>query len=72
MGPMGSTIVADTFQTLVLTSRTSVLSPGAPWTPAEAQATLGAAAPLETVADILAWTDLRFPVVDAVQDVRNS
>lgn len=72
LGPLGSTIVADTFLTLALTSRTSILSPGNPWTPAEAQVTLGAEVPIATVADMLAWTDQRFPIVDALQDARNA
>ncbi|MEC3863158.1 peroxidase family protein [Mesobacterium sp. TK19101] len=72
LGPLGSTIVADTFLTLVLTSRTSILAPGAHWTPDQAQAALGTAAPIATVADLLTWTDLRVPVVDAIQDARNA
>ncbi len=72
LGPLGSTIVADTFFTLVLTSRTSILSPNAHWQPDKAQATLSASAPIATIADMLAWTDLRFPVVDALQDTRNA
>lgn len=72
MGPLGSTIVADTFQTLVVTSRTSILAPDAPWDPSQAQALLGAATPLSTIADILAWTDARTPIVDPLQDDRNA
>lgn len=72
LGQLGSTIVADTFRTLVLTSRSSILAPNGQWEPAQAQAVLGAAAPLSTLADIIAWTDKRFAVVDPVQDARNA
>jgi hypothetical protein len=70
MGPLGSTLLADVFRTLVLTSRTSILSPGHTWTPADAQEILGADSPLETIGHVLAWLDARAPIVDPLQDAR--
>lgn len=70
LGPLGSTIVADTFRTLALTSRISILKPGAEWTPEDATAALGAAEPLDTIPAILAWIDARTPIIDPLQDTR--
>lgn len=70
MGPLGSILLADVFRTLVLTSRTSILTPGNTWEPADAQDLLGADSPLDTIADVLAWLDARAPIVDPLQDAR--
>tara|TARA_E500000318_G_scaffold111826_1_gene131992 strand:+ start:6494 stop:8131 length:1638 start_codon:yes stop_codon:yes gene_type:complete len=70
LGKVGSTIVAETFLSLVLTSRISILTPGAKWTPTDAQPDLGAEAPLDTIPAILAWIDLRDPIIDPLQDIR--
>lgn len=70
MGPLGSTLLAEVFLTLVLTSRTSILSPAGSWHPADAQAVLGADQPLETIGHVLAWLDRREPIVDPLQDAR--
>lgn len=71
LGPLGSTIVADTFRTLVLTSRISILKPGAEWSPADATAALGADEPLDTIPKILVWIDRRTPIVNPLQDLRS-
>lgn len=70
LGPVGSTIVADTFRTLVLTSRLSILTPGAEWEPSMVVEQLGAAKPLETIADILLWIDERTPIINPLEDDR--
>lgn len=70
LGPVGSTIVADTFRTLVLTSRSSILTPGAEWEPSMAMERLGAMNPLETIADILLWIDERTPIINPLEDDR--
>jgi len=70
MGPLGSILVAETFLTLVLTSRLSILAPGAEWTPAMAAERLGTTEALTTIPHILAWIDRRMPIVDPLQDDR--
>jgi len=70
LGKLGSTLVADTFVTLALTSRTSILTKGAEWKPTMAQADLGSAKPLETMADIIVWMDEIEATVDPLQDAR--
>ena len=70
LGPLGSTIVADTFRTLVLTSRTSILAPGFEWTPADGQAELQLPNPLSTIPEILIWLDSKEPIIDPLQDNR--
>lgn len=70
LGKLGSTLVADTFVTLALTSRTSILTKGSKWTPTMAQADLGSAKPLETMADIIVWMDEIEATVDPLQDAR--
>jgi len=70
LGPLGSQIVAETFLTLVLTSRTTILSQNGVWTPSDAMADIGATSPLLGVANILAWLDAEEPFVDPLQDER--
>ena len=70
LGRLGSTIVAETFLTLVMTSKISILTPGAEWTPADAQAQIGATAPLNSIPAILAWIDERHPIINPLEDSR--
>lgn len=70
LGELGSIIVAETFQTMVLTSGISILKSGAKWSPIDTQEELGALAPLETIPDILLWMDERDPIIDPLRDVR--
>lgn len=70
LGKLGSIIVADTFRTLAMGSRTSIVTPGQEWRPEQAIGVLGADSPLETIADILIWVDSRTPLIDPLQDAR--
>ncbi len=70
LGTMGSIITAETFLTLVTTSRTSILKPGAVWTPEDAQEIMEADEPLNTIPAILAWMDELDPIIDPLQDKR--
>lgn len=70
LGSMGSIITAETFLTLVITSRTSILKPGALWTPEEAQDIMDADEPLNSIPAILAWMDDLDPIIDPLQDKR--
>lgn len=70
MGPMGSIILADTFRTLVLTSRTSILRNDAPWHPADALDVMGGGTGLETIPQILLWMDATEAIIDPLQDSR--
>lgn len=70
LGKMGSIIVAETFLTLVLTSRISILSPAGEWEPENAKETLNSGVPLDTIPRIIAWIDQREPLIDPLQDPR--
>ncbi len=70
MGEMGSRILAETFLTLVLTSRISILHPLKKWTPKDAVGILKPKAPLETMPDILKWIDGAEPIVNPLEDKR--
>lgn len=70
MGKLGSTIVAETFLTMVMASRITIISPTSIWTPAKAKDALGAKAPLETIPEILLWMDAIKPIVDPLRDKR--
>lgn len=70
LGELGSLIVAETFLTMVMTSRVSVIHNDGDWSPIDAQEALGAPAPLNTIPDILLWMDVRDPIIDPLRDVR--
>lgn len=70
LGHLGSTIVAETFQTLVLTSKTSILRGPQKWSPEDSVDILEAAEPLETIPALLFWMDNLEAIIDPLQDKR--
>jgi len=70
LGALGSLIVAETFLTMVLTSKTSIATLGSVWHPDDASSLLGATAGLKSIPELLAWVDAREPIIDPLQDAR--
>lgn len=70
LGKLGSIIVAETFLTMILTSKTSILRSGAEWDPNQAVGPLGLDNPLTTIAEILVWMDALEPIIDPLRDPR--
>lgn len=70
LGKLGSIIVAETFLTMVLTSKTSILRQGAEWDPSQAVAVLSLDNPLTTIPEILNWMDTVEPIIDPLRDTR--
>ena len=68
LGTMGSIITVETFRTLVIASRTSILKPGAVWMPKNVKALLGSNSPPDAIPEILKWMDKRHPKIDSIQD----
>ncbi|MGB7433498.1 MAG: peroxidase family protein [Ahrensia sp.] len=71
MGALGSTIVCETFLTLVLTSRTSIINGSVRWTPDDDKVLLNSPFPLDRIDRLLVWMDERKPIIDPLQDSRN-
>ncbi len=70
LGELGSIIVAETFLTMTIASRVSVVREDGDWTPDEARDAIGATSALNTIPDILLWMDARDPIIDPLRDVR--
>lgn len=70
LGKVGSTIVAETFLTLAITSRISIISPKGNWHPDQATDALGTDIPITDIAKLLLWMDEIDPIIDPLQDRR--